>query len=208
MASASASASARGPRRRLSEQARRDQIVRASMEILAERGYGHATLAAVADRAGVSKGLVSHYFTDRDTLLYDTAYAAFQQLRGAVLATVDLTAPVPEIVRAAIHGAARLPATHAPQLTALGQLILNLRSADGSQRLGVAAYEETYQGQEELFRRGQREGSLRAFDTRVMAITYQSAIDAMVTHLIARPEADADRYADALTDILLAAMGA
>jgi hypothetical protein len=39
-----------------------------------------------------------------------------------------------------------------------------------------------------------------------MAITYQAAIDAMLSYLDAHPETDAGRYADALADILLAAM--
>lgn len=200
--------SARSPRRRLSEDVRRRQIIQATTEVIAQRGYGQASLAAVAEQAGVSKGLVSHYFTDRDTLMDNTARATFLEMRTAIVDTLDLSAPVPDILRAAIHQAAHLPTTHGPQLAAIGEIVVNLRNPDGTLRLGTNAYEETYQGQEELFRRGQREGSLRAFDTRVMAITYQSAIDAMVSHLASRPDADPDQYADDLTDIILAAIGA
>lgn len=54
--------------------------------------------------------------------------------------------------------------------------------------------------------RGQQEGSLRDFDTRVMAVTYQGAVDTMIAYLDAHPEADAHAYADALTDLLLRAI--
>jgi AcrR family transcriptional regulator len=200
--------STRGPRRRLSEDTRRGQIVQAAVAVVAERGYGNASLAAIAEQAGVSKGLVSHYFTDRDTLMEHTARATHVELRRAIVDGLDLSAPVPEILRTAIRQVAHLRATHALQLDAIGQIVLNLRHPDGTPRLGADAYEETYQGQEQLFRRGQREGDLRPFDTRVMAITYQSAVDAMLGHLASNPDADPDAYADSLTDIILAAVRA
>ncbi|MET9022626.1 TetR/AcrR family transcriptional regulator [Actinopolymorpha sp. NPDC004070] len=200
--------STRGPRRRLSEDTRRGQIVQATVKVVAERGYGNASLSAIAEQAGVSKGLVSHYFTDRDTLMEHTARATLVELRRTVVDGLDLSDPVPEILRAAIRRVAHLRATHAPQLDAIEQIVLNLRDPDGTPRIGIDAYEETYQGQEQLFRRGQREGDLRAFDTRVMAVTYQSAVDAMLGQLAADPKADPDQYADHLTDIILAAIRA
>ena len=200
--------SALGPRRRLSEEDRRAQIVQACLAVVAAQGYARASLAAVAAQAGVSKGLVSHYFGARDTLMEQTARATLVELRTAVVDDLDLAAPVPQIIRRAVHRVARLPTTHATQLVAIGQIVLNLRDPKGTPRLDLDAYEETYAGQEELFRRGQREGDLRQFDTRVMAVTYQSAIDAMLTYLAKHPEADPDRYADELTDMLLNAMRA
>ncbi len=67
-------------------------------------------------------------------------------------------------------------------------------------------YEELYQGQQALFRRGQAEGAFRDLDTRVMAITYQAAIDAMLSYLDSHPGTNVIQYADALTDILLASL--
>ena len=176
--------------------------------MVADRGYGAASLAAVAEQAGISKGLVSHYFTSRDALMEAAALHALVDLRNAVSDGVDTCAPVPQILEAAIHRAARLLSTHAGEMTAIGHIVLNLRNQDGTLRLGADAYEDVYRDQEELFRRGQREGSLRTFDTLVMAITYQSSIDAMLNHLAAHPEADPDRYADELTSTVLAAVRA
>lgn len=39
-----------------------------------------------------------------------------------------------------------------------------------------------------------------------MAVTYQGAMDAMFAYLDSHPDEDADKYADSLADILLAAM--
>ena len=199
---------ARSPRQRLSEEDRRTQILQACLAVVAAQGYARTSLSAVATQAGVSKGLVSHYFGGHDTLMEQTARAALVELRTAVVDDLDLAAPVPQIIRSAVHRVAHLPKTHATQLAAIGQIVLNLRDAQGTPRLDLDAYEETYAGQEELFRRGQREGDLRQFDTRVMAVTYQSAVDAMLTYLAKHPQEDPDRYADELTALLLNAMRA
>lgn len=187
-------------RQRLGEDVRRAQILEATIAVVAESGYEGASLARIAERAQVSKGLVSHHFGDKDRLLEATARTTLVALRETVAASVDLAAPVPDVIRAAIHRASRLPSTHRDELTALRQIITNLR------RFGLRDYEETYLAQESLFRRGQEEGSLRDFDTRVMAMTYQGAIDTMLTYLDEHPEADAGHYADALADLVIAAI--
>ncbi|ROO87651.1 TetR family transcriptional regulator [Actinocorallia herbida] len=194
-------------RRRLSDEVRRAQIIEATVAVIAELGYENTSLARIAERAEVSKGLVSHHFTDKDRLMEAVARATLVTLRQGLVDALVLTDPVPEVMRAAIHRAADLGVTHHPELTALRQISTNLRAADGTPRLGLSDYyEETYQGQQALFHRGQEEGSLRDFDARVMAITYQGAIDTMLTYLHEHPETDVHQYADALADLLITAI--
>lgn len=177
----------------------------AAVEELADCGYGGLSLTRVAERARVSKGLVWHYFADKDDLLESTAKATMTTIRDRIADSLDLTDPVPDIIRSALRGVASLSVTHRRELTALDHIVHNLRNPDGTPRLTLEVYEETYQAQETLFRRGQAEGSLRDFDTRVMAITYQGAIDMMLGYIgTGRSHIDADDYAEKLADILLA----
>ncbi|HEY3506103.1 MAG TPA: TetR/AcrR family transcriptional regulator [Actinocatenispora sp.] len=190
-------------RERLAEDKRREQIIRATVDVVAERGYGYASLANIAEAAGVSKGLLSHYFGNKDELMLTTARVTLTDLRHMIAAELDLSAPVPAVIRSALRRAARLGQTHAPQFRALVAITHNLREPDGSTRLTLADYEDTYQAEESLLRRGQREGTLRSFDVRVMAVTYQGAIDAMLAYLDEHPEIDPREYADRLADLLL-----
>ncbi len=48
---------------------RRTQILRAALEVIAERGYGETRIADVAERVGVSPALVMYYFKTKDRLL-------------------------------------------------------------------------------------------------------------------------------------------
>ena len=67
-----ASPRATAPPRDEGEEARRVQLVEVTIDSLAEMGFVGTTLAEIARRAGVSPGLVAHYFGDKDGLLEAT----------------------------------------------------------------------------------------------------------------------------------------
>jgi len=56
---------------RLSKQPdeRRDEIVAATRELFAERGVAKVSVTEIAKRVGVTRGLIYHYFPDRDALI-------------------------------------------------------------------------------------------------------------------------------------------
>jgi AcrR family transcriptional regulator len=64
-ATTSARAAAVQPQRR----ARRAEIVRAALEVIAERGYRGASLAAVAERVGLTQQGLLHHFPTKEALL-------------------------------------------------------------------------------------------------------------------------------------------
>src|SRR5580692_9674739 len=63
------------------EESRRSQFIEVTIDSLAEVGYVGTTLARIAGRAGVSPGLVAHYFGDKDGLL-DAAFRALARRVG------------------------------------------------------------------------------------------------------------------------------
>jgi AcrR family transcriptional regulator len=86
----------RRPRQKTQEErstATRDALIRAAIDLVAERGYAAATTNLVADRAGVSRGALQHHFKSRDELIV----AVMEQLRREVSFRVD---PAPLIDRA------------------------------------------------------------------------------------------------------------
>src|ERR1700678_3302169 len=63
------------------EESRRSQLVEVTIDSLAEVGFVGTTLAQIAGRAGVSPGLVAHYFGDKDGLL-DAAFRSLVRRVG------------------------------------------------------------------------------------------------------------------------------
>lgn len=66
----------RRPYRRESEDSRREALIAATQALVAEGGPRAATVRAIAERAGVTPGLIRHYFGSKDEL----SRAAYRQL--------------------------------------------------------------------------------------------------------------------------------
>src|SRR5215813_3507988 len=73
----------------------RDALLAAAAELFAERGYATASIADLARVCGVSKGLLYHYYRDKEHLLFDIADRYLDTLVQLV-AEVEQAAPAPE----------------------------------------------------------------------------------------------------------------
>jgi betaine-aldehyde dehydrogenase len=62
------------------EDIRRRQLIEATVETMAMEGFAATTLAAIGQKAGVSPGLIAHYFEDKDGLLEATLRALAARL--------------------------------------------------------------------------------------------------------------------------------
>ena len=58
--------------RKASKETRRLQLIEATIDSLARRGYAETTMADVADGAGLSRGIVNFHFESKDKLLIAT----------------------------------------------------------------------------------------------------------------------------------------
>lgn len=77
-----------------SEDARRRQLIGATIESIAEVGFNATTIAEIARRASVSTGLVSFYFGDKDGLLEATLRHLARELsRGVAARLRDAVTP-------------------------------------------------------------------------------------------------------------------
>jgi TetR/AcrR family transcriptional repressor of bet genes len=65
---------------------RRKQLVEAAIAVIHEQGFGNATVARIARRAGISTGMVHHYFHDKDDLLFATMRHLLAELRADAVA--------------------------------------------------------------------------------------------------------------------------
>ncbi|HWJ34145.1 MAG TPA: betaine-aldehyde dehydrogenase [Steroidobacteraceae bacterium] len=100
------------------EESRRRQLIEVTIDSLAELGFVGTTLAQIAGRAGVSPGLVAHYFGDKDGLLD----AAFRSLAR----------------RVGDHVRARLRQISTPRARIQAVIDANLSLEEFAQRTGTA----------------------------------------------------------------------
>ncbi|WP_188192961.1 TetR/AcrR family transcriptional regulator [Nonomuraea sp. SYSU D8015] len=87
--------------RRTAEEAAetRKALLRAALAVFSERGYAAATLAGIAERAGVTRGAAYHHFNDKATLYLATIGELWAEAAAPVWGVLDGDGPVLERVR-------------------------------------------------------------------------------------------------------------
>jgi AcrR family transcriptional regulator len=78
---AQANVSVLPPQRKISREQRRQQLIDATMRVLARKGYAQTTLSDVAKEAGVSHGLVIFHFDSKEKLLTETLLFMAEEYR-------------------------------------------------------------------------------------------------------------------------------
>lgn len=68
---------------RLGVDARRSALLEATLDCLAEDGMGGASVRKIADRAGVSAGLIRHYYASKDEMVHEAYAYLMDNLTGA-----------------------------------------------------------------------------------------------------------------------------
>lgn len=84
------------PPRTLSRNTRRAQLIEATIESLAERGFSRTTVTDVAARAGISHGLVLFHFQSKENLLAETLDYLADEYRVNWQAALSAAAEAPE----------------------------------------------------------------------------------------------------------------
>ncbi len=189
-------------RRSFIETARRAQIIECAIETIATLGYARASLAQIARRAGISKGVISYHFKSKGELIrqiVDEVYSAGEAfMRPRLMVETSARA----ILRKYIETNLEFLGTHRMHLAALSEIYKNARPGQPVERSDAHSDERLIAGLERILRRGQRSGEFREFSTRVMAITIRiAAVDAISPQLIADPKLDLDAYARELVNL-------
>ena len=81
---------------------RRKQLVEAAIAAIHAHGFANATVARIARQAGISAGMVHHYFKDKDELLFATMRHLLAELRADAVARLSGTADPGQRIRAII----------------------------------------------------------------------------------------------------------
>ena len=186
-----------GPQRTFIETARRNQIVRAAIETIADVGYARASLGRIADRAGISRGLISYHFAGKDDLIRQVVHDVVEEGMAYMQQRILSEATASGMVRAYIESNLAYMSEHRHDMVAIVEISRNGVTADGRQRFfGSADMDQAVQvlaDELEMFQVG---GSLRPdFDPKLMAVAIRAAIDAVPSRLLVEPDMDIDSYA-------------
>jgi AcrR family transcriptional regulator len=191
------------------EDARRGQIVAATIATIAEIGYAKASFVQIARRAGISPGLITYHFAKREELMKQVMLTVHDSMDRALTALTENADGYVPALRSLIEGFVHYCAEHPAELVAIGQIAAAARDAEAARTWSEEQNARTLAELEDMFCEGQECGELREFAPRVMAVSVLAAMEATPAELMARPDTDVSRYAKELADLFeLAVRGA
>jgi len=172
---------------------RREQMLRAALEVIAERGYADTRIADVAERTGISPALVIYYFKTKDQLLTEAIgysednWYAYGQRRMAALPTA--AARIEEFVAMSCLPEAD-PEPHDSWLLWLDFWALAARNPQVADLRRKA--DERWRGLiVSLVLAGQEAGEFRLVDARDFAILLSALLDGLaIQFALADPAVD------------------
>ncbi|MDX6282060.1 MAG: hypothetical protein QOH03_3131 [Kribbellaceae bacterium] len=174
--------------------ARREQIVGATIGVLAERGYAGTSFDAICEAAGLSsKRLISYHFQTKEELLAEVLRQVTEDAAEFMRPALDAATGPAELLAAYITSNIEFIAEQPDHVRAVQQIVFGAapmpsEEADGAVVRLVALFDE-----------GRRTGVFRTFDSLLMAVTLRAAIDVAAGRLVAGAEPKA--YARELTEI-------
>ncbi|MFZ2511961.1 MAG: helix-turn-helix domain-containing protein, partial [Gordonia sp. (in: high G+C Gram-positive bacteria)] len=87
-------------RRRMGPQERRRQLLDLGQELAAERSLENVTIEAVAERAGVSRGLIFHYFDSKQDFHLALVQEQAEVMLARTMPPADIADPLELLSRA------------------------------------------------------------------------------------------------------------
>jgi AcrR family transcriptional regulator len=179
--------------------ARRAQIVEAAIETVAEVGYADASLARIAVRLGISKGVISYHFAGKDDLITEVVTRVLGEARAYMQPRIEAQTTGPAMLRAYIESNLAFIRDHPNQLRAVVEIV-RASIADAS-RPWPANRDRAAEILAVLLAGFQADGSLRPeFDPAAMAMAIRASIDVAPGRL-SDPAFDIDRYAHELVTL-------
>ena len=195
-----AAADARG--RTFIETARRAQIVAAAIDTIAEVGYARASLGRIAERIGISRGLISYHFAGKDELMKEVVREVLEQGTAYMHRRILAHTTGPEMLRAYIESNLEFLREHQSDATAVVEIARNGVTADGQQRFYSYDIDEAVRALAHLLSGFQKAGQFRAdFDPRAMAIAIRGTIDGVSGRLRFDPQFDIDSYTRQIANV-------
>lgn len=194
-----------GDRESFIEAARRVQIVSCAIETIAELGLAQASLAKIAARAGISKGLISYHFQSKDDLIRHVVETVYTAGAAFMVPRLKDSKGATEVLRAYVRSDVAFLVANPVSVRALSEIFSGWRKPDGTMQVDPGSADPVLQPLQSILRSGQRSGEFRRFDVRHMALAIRSGIDAVGALLFSQPEMDFAAYGSELAEAFVRA---
>jgi len=165
-------------------EARREQIIKAAIEVLKEIGYVSTSLAKIAKKANISTGLISYHFSGKEDLMNNTLMYLVEQEWEFINEWVIQKQTATEKLKSFIEASLAYQITNKTNNIALIEIVFNARTPDHTPYYLLEDEEEDLKTNllEKILRQGQQSEEFGDFRPQVMSTIIQGAVsESMLT---------------------------
>ncbi|MGF1470613.1 MAG: TetR/AcrR family transcriptional regulator [Rubrobacteraceae bacterium] len=183
------------------EAARRAQVIEAAIETVAELGYARASLARIAEHAGISKSVISYHFSGKEELLEQVVTQVYDDCGEAMESGILAEETWSGKLAAYVTGELSYMRDNRTRMIAASEIATSHRTGDGTPlflEFGVEDLEVLV----DILEQGQAAGEFGAFDVRVAATTITHAVDGALTEWQKDDSLDLVAYGEELISLV------
>ena len=164
--------------RSILQEERRRLILDAAVRVFARKGFHTCRVGDIAEEAGVSHGLLYHYFSSKDELLECMFHEAWDEVMVAIAAVEESGEPAREqlqqVAKILLHGW-----QNQPDRT---MVIMREIARSAEVRAVRRRSDQAAKAVERIIRAGQERGDFRQdFDARLASTVFYGGIDEILT---------------------------
>jgi len=153
---------------------RRRQITRAAYEIIGEKGYYNFTMMDIAKRAGVSSGLIHHYFKDKENMLVTLLREMQQNVRSSLERALEREADPEEKLGIFIDQGFNLVENEREYIYVTFDFLTQIKFNERMQRILSKLYRGYRETLSQILHEGKEQGIFKDVDEHYIATIFTS----------------------------------
>lgn len=170
---------------------RREEILRSSLKVFASRGLKGAKISDISKESCISQGLIYHYYKSKEEIYTELIKKAFRKLNSACEELNTLNLEPLEKIRVAVNGlldALRNSETNALNYLLIAQATISEDIPKEAKEIIEQSHRFPYEIFEDIFRKGQKDGSIRGGQVSDYALLFWTTIKGIAMHKAAHGE--------------------
>jgi|SRR5699024_115517 len=183
-------------------EARRDQIIKAAVEVLREIGYISTSLSKIANKANINTGLISYHFSGKEDLMNNTLMYLVQKEWVFIKEKVEQKQTPTDKLMAFIEASLAYQGTNRINNIALIEIVFNARTSDNVPYYLIEEDDDLLNNLlQEILHKGQDSKEFSNFHPQVIATVIRGAISESM--LSSQHKLTLEEYHEKLTKSIL-----
>ncbi len=173
----------------LIEEVRRRQIVDTAIRTIATRGFANTTLNDIAEEAGVSTGVITYHFRNKDDLIEESIKKLFEAPNEYVIGRVNERGSYSDKLRTYIESTIRFMMDNRDHSVALIYSFSSISSQEERQRVIARHHAKIRKFLAKILQGGQEAGEFGKFDAALLAQVIFGGLEGLLTQWVLDPSA-------------------